>query len=394
MTHEPLTASVGIVTPQHVRLFGASTPLQLDGGTLLHSVDVSYETYGTLNQERSNAVLICHALSGNAHAAGYHSKDDKRPGWWDHYIGPGKPFDTNRYFVIASNNLGGCDGTTGPSSIDPATGMPYGLNFPMITIGDIVRVQHALVRQLGIERLMAVVGGSMGGMQALQWALDYPHMVPASVIIAAAPRLTAQNIAFNAVARQAIMADPHFNGGDYYTLPGDPTTKARPESGLALARMMAHITYLSEQGLHERFGRRLQDRDALSYGFETDFAVESYLSYQGSSFVKRFDANSYLYITKAMDYFDPFPDAETTVQRLTGVESHFLVMSFDTDWRFDTSRSKELVRILHRSLKDCTFQEFSSPAGHDAFLLPHPSYEKSLGSFLLRTWQSITGGQA
>ncbi|MEG3641014.1 homoserine O-acetyltransferase MetX [Magnetococcus sp. PR-3] len=394
MTHDSQTASVGIVTPQTVRLFDAANPLQLDCGTPLPGVDVSYETYGTLNADRSNAVLVCHALSGNAHAAGYLSAEDKRPGWWDHYIGPGKPFDTNRYFVIASNNLGGCDGTTGPSSINPETGMPYGLNFPMITIGDIVRLQRALVNHLGIDRLMAVAGGSMGGMQALQWALDYPEMVPASVIIAATPRLTAQNIAFNAVARQAIMADPHFNGGDYYTIESDSGVKARPESGLALARMMAHITYLSEQGLHEKFGRKLQDRESLSYGFETDFAVESYLSYQGSSFVKRFDANSYLYITKAMDYFDPFPDAKTTVEQLTGVESRFLVMSFDTDWRFDTSRSKELVRILHRSLKDCTFQEFASPAGHDAFLLPHSSYEKSLGAFMLRIWQDETGGQA
>ncbi|MBF0590214.1 MAG: homoserine O-acetyltransferase [Magnetococcales bacterium] len=384
--------SVGIVETRLVTLFSEASPLPLDCGKSLGPVQVAYETYGTLNEEGSNAILICHALSGNAHAAGRHHPDDKKVGWWDNYIGPGKPFDTDYFFIISSNNLGGCDGTTGPSSVDPEQGRPYGLRFPLITIADMARLQKALVDHLGIKRLLAVAGGSMGGMIALQWALDYPHMVPASVIIAATPRLTAQNIAFNAVARQAIMADPHFNGGDYYTLESDSSAKPRPESGLALARMMAHITYLSEQGLHERFGRKLQDRESLSYGFETDFAVESYLSYQGSSFVKRFDANSYLYITKAMDYFDPFPDAETTVTRLAGVESRFLVMSFDTDWRFDTSRSKELVRILHRSLKDCTFQEFASPAGHDAFLLPHESYEKSLGAFMLRIWQDVTGG--
>nr|CRH07006.1 Homoserine O-acetyltransferase [Candidatus Magnetococcus massalia] len=384
--------SVGIVESQHAQLFDAENPLPLDCGTSLAPVTVTYETYGTLNADRSNAILLCHALSGNAHAAGRHHPDDRKPGWWDAYVGPGKPFDTNRYFVISSNNLGGCDGTTGPSSICPKTGMPYGLSFPMITIGDIVRVHKALINHLGIDKLMAVVGGSMGGMQALQWSLDYPEMVPACVIIAATPRLSAQNIAFNAVARQAIMADSHFNGGDYYSLPSDPDPLPRPESGLALARMMAHITYLSEQGLHERFGRRLQDREALSYGFETDFAVESYLSYQGSSFVKKFDANTYLYITKAMDYFDPFPDQKSAAKRLEQVESRFLVMSFDTDWRFDTSRSKDLVRTLNRHMKSVSFQEFSSPHGHDAFLLPHEGYQDTLSAFLKRTYLDFTGG--
>ncbi|OSM02066.1 putative homoserine O-acetyltransferase [Magnetofaba australis IT-1] len=291
---------------QYVTLF-TDAPLTLDSGATLADVTIAYETYGELSPNRDNAILVCHALSGTAHAAGYHSPESRKPGWWDHYIGPGKPFDTDRFFVISSNNIGGCNGTTGPSSINPETGRPWGLKFPMITIGDIVRAQHALVEFLGVKKLLCVAGGSMGGMQAAQWALDYPEQVASCVCIAATPRLSAQNIAFNAVARQAIMADPHFNGGDYYDLPGDPEPRQRPANGLALARMMAHITYLSEQGLHEKFGRRLQDRESLSYGFETDFAVESYLMYQGSKFVHQFDANTYLYITKAMEYFDPFP---------------------------------------------------------------------------------------
>jgi homoserine O-acetyltransferase len=376
----PEPGSVGIVQTQYADLFTSGPPLALDCGATLAPVRVAYETYGTLNATASNAVLICHALSGNAHAAGRHQESDRKPGWWDIYIGPGKPFDTDRYFIICSNNLGGCNGTTGPSSIDPVTGRPFGLRFPMITLADMVRVQRALLDQLGIRRLMTVAGGSMGGMMALQWALDYSDDVAASVIIGATPRLSAQNIAFNAVARQAIMMDPDFNHGDHYDTSG-------PKNGLALARMMAHITYLSEKGLHEKFGRRLQDRDQVSYGFENDFAVESYLHHQGSSFVGRFDANTYLYITKAMDYFDPFPDPETTARRLRDVTARFLVMSFDTDWRFDTSRSKELVRILLWNQKHVTFQELSSPHGHDAFLIDTPLFRQSLCSFLHRIYQ-------
>lgn len=368
--------SVGIVTTQHVTLF-QDNPLPLDCGATLSPVTVAYETYGTLNAKKNNAILVCHALSGSAHAAGYHSPDNRKPGWWDTCIGPGKPFDTKKFFVICTNNLGGCYGTTGPSSLNPATGKPYGLRFPLITIGDMARVQKELVDHLGIHTLVSVAGGSMGGMLALQWALDYPQMVKSSLIIAATPRLSAQNIAFNAVARQAILMDPNFNNGDYHE-------SALPENGLALARMMAHITYLSEEGLHQKFGRRLQDREKLSYGFEKDFAIESYLHYQGSAFVKRFDANTYLYITKSMDYFDPFSDPETTAQRLKGVNARFLVMSFDTDWRFDTRRSKEMVRILNWHHKDVTFQEFSSPHGHDSFLLDIPHYKQSLATFLNR----------
>ncbi|MBF0611909.1 MAG: homoserine O-acetyltransferase [Magnetococcales bacterium] len=370
--------SVGVVETQHITLF-QDDPLPLDCGATLSPVRVAYETYGKLNEKKNNVILVCHALSGSAHAAGYHSGESRKPGWWETCIGPGKPFDTNKFFIVCSNNLGGCYGTTGPSSTDPATGKPFGLRFPLITIGDMARVQKALVDALGIKQLLSVAGGSMGGMLALQWALDYPQMVKSSLIIAATPRLSAQNIAFNAVARQAILMDPHFNGGDY-----DSTSL--PENGLALARMMAHITYLSEEGLHQKFGRRLQDREKLSYGFENDFAIESYLHYQGSSFVKRFDANTYLYITKAMDYFDPFSDPETTARRLKEVTARFLVTSFDTDWRFDTRRSKEMVRILNWHHKDVTFQEFSSPHGHDSFLLDIPHYKQTLATFLNRLY--------
>ena len=370
--------SVGVVKTHFVDLFLAENRLNLDCGATLGPVRVAFETYGTLNPDASNAVLLCHALSGNAHAAGCHDPDDpKTAGWWDLYVGPGRPFDTDRFFVICSNNLGGCDGTTGPSDINPETERPFGLSFPMITIGDIARLQKALVDHLGIRRLLAVAGGSMGGMIALQWALDYPDSLDAAIVIASTLRLSAQNIAFNAVARQAIMVDPHFNGGNYYE--GE-----RPRKGLALARMMAHITYLSEKGLHNKFGRRLQDREKLSFGFENDFAVESYLHHQGSSFVKKFDANTYLYITKAMDYFDPFPDPRTTAERLAAVTAKILVMSFDTDWRFDTSRSKELVKLLNWHAKQVTFEQFTSPHGHDAFLLYQPLYQQSLASFLNR----------
>ena len=373
--------SVGVVKTQFVELFTAENRLNLDCGTSLGPVQVAYETYGALNQDASNALLLCHALSGHAHAAGRHDPDDpKTTGWWDICVGPGRPFDTDRFFVICSNNLGGCDGTTGPSSCNPETGKPYGLSFPMITIADMARLQKALVDYLGVRRLLAVAGGSMGGMIALQWALDYPDHLSATLVIASTPRLSAQNIAFNAVARQAIMIDPYFNRGNYYD-------RERPRKGLALARMMAHITYLSEKGLHEKFGRRLQDREEFSFGFENDFAVESYLHYQGSSFVKKFDANTYLYITKAMDYFDPFPDPVTTAERLKAVTAKILVMSFDTDWRFDTSRSKELVKILYWHAKKVTFEQFVSPHGHDAFLLYHPAYQQSLTSFLNRLFE-------
>ena len=384
-TDRTLENSVGIVETQTVTLFNDGSRLSLECGKSLGPVQVAFETYGTLNADASNVILICHALSGNAHAAGRHHPDDKKPGWWDNYIGPGKPFDTDYFFVVSSNNLGGCDGTTGPSSVNPESGKPFGLKFPMVTMGDIARLQKALIDHLGIKTLLGVVGGSMGGMIALQWALDYPDVVKGCAIIASTPRLTAQNIAFNAVARQAIMVDPNFNDGDYYE--GE-----RPHNGLAVARMMAHITYLSEQGLDQKFGRRMQNPEVTSAnGFDKDFAVESYLRYQGSSFVDKFDANTYLYITKAMDQFDPFPTPEITARRLQKVNARIMVMSFDTDWRFDTSRSKELVKILNWHNKNVSFEEYTSSHGHDAFLLKATDYQQSLATFMLRLYQDFAG---
>lgn len=376
-THIP--GSVGLVATQTVTLFDQGEPLQLDSGATLKPISVAYETYGKLDADAGNVILICHALSGSAHAAGRHHVDEIKTGWWDAYIGPGKPFDTSRFFVICINNLGGCDGTSGPASIDPLTNKHYALNFPLITIGDMARLQKALLNHLGIQKILVAAGGSMGGMIALQWTLDFPDDIKGALIVASTPRLSAQNIAFNAVARQAITQDPDFNQGNYYQGP-------KPERGLSVARMMAHITYLSEKGLHEKFGRRLQNREAFSFALETDFAVESYLKHQGSTFGKKFDANTYLYITKAMDYFDPFPDPETTARRLKKVNARLFVMSFDTDWRFDSSRSKELVRILNLHQKNVSYQELHSPHGHDSFLLPNHEFELSIASFVNRLY--------
>ncbi len=373
----PEVSGVGLVETQYVELFTAEQPLRLDSGATLGPVTLAYETYGELNEAHTNAILICHALSGDAHVAGVHAGDD-RPGWWDGFIGPGRAIDTNHHFVICSNVVGGCAGSTGPASTDPTTGRPYGLHFPMVTVADMVRAQAALMDHLGITRLRSVIGGSVGGMQALQWTLDYPERVESCVIIAATARLSAQNIAFNAVSRQAIMTDPEFYDGRYQD------HDAIPRSGLAVARMMAHITYLSEEGLQDKFGRALQDRERVSYGFDRDFAVESYLHYQGSKFVQRFDANTYLYFTKAMDYFDPFPDEATAATALAPVECDFFVCSFTTDWRFHSSRSKELVRLLLRHRKHVAYQEFASPHGHDSFLLDLPAYKATLKTFLDR----------
>jgi len=370
-------SGVGLVESQTVELFTAARPLALDSGASLGPVTLAYETYGELNAAHTNAVLICHALSGDAHVAGLHAGDE-RPGWWDGFIGPGRAIDTNHHFVLCSNVIGGCSGSTGPASIDPTTGKPYGLHFPMVTVADMVRAQAALLDHLGIRRLRSVIGGSVGGMQALQWALDFPERVESCVIIAATGRLSAQNIAFNAVSRQAIMTDPEFFDGRYQE------HDAVPRRGLAVARMMAHITYLSEEGLQDKFGRALQDREHLSYGFDPDFAVESYLAYQGSKFVQRFDANTYLYFTKAMDYFDPFPDDPSATAALAPVECDFFVCSFSSDWRFQSSRSKELVRLLLRHRKHVAYQEFASSQGHDSFLLDVPAYKATLKTFLDR----------
>lgn len=370
-------ASIGRVDTASAVLFTAERPLRLDSGAALAPVEVAYETYGTLNADRSNAVVICHALTGDAHAAGYH-EGAERPGWWDNIIGPGRPLDTDRFFVICSNLLGGCQGTTGPSSTDPATGRPYGLRFPLFTVSDLVRVHRALVAHLGIERPLAAIGGSLGGMQVLQWALDAPGELGAALVICASSRLSAQNIAFSAVAREAIMGDPDFRGGDYYE------DGARPDRGLATARMLAHITYLSEESMRRKFGRRIQGGDTPRFGFDVDFQVESYLRHQGESFLRRFDANSYLYLTRVMDYFDAFADPVAVARALEGTDTRFLVVSFDSDWRFDTAHSREIVRVLAAHGAAVTFREVASPHGHDSFLLEVPDYHRTVAAFLER----------
>ena len=363
--------SVGILQTKVIRLIEPEQPLKLDCGRTLAPIDVAYETYGELNQAGDNAVLICHALSGNAHVAGYNSPDDRKPGWWDIMVGPGKGIDTNKYFVICSNFLGGCSGTTGPSSINPATGKPYGMEFPIITIADMVRVQKMLLDELGIKELLAVIGGSIGGMQVLQWAIEYPEFVKAAIPIATTTHLGAQSIAFDAVGRNAILADANFATGQY-------TTETAPDRGLAIARMIGHITYLSEQGMREKFGRQLRDADNYSYDFNSEFAVETYLDYQGQSFVERFNANSYLYITKAADYFDLGKDYGSLKDAFANIKCRFLVISFASDWLFTPAQSRAIVNALVANDKDVSFCDIASPYGHDAFLLE----PKILGSFI------------
>ena len=335
----------------------------LESGARLGPVEVAYETYGTLNDEGTNAIYVCHALTGDAHAAGHHGDPDRR-GWWDNIIGPGRPVDTDRFFVVCSNLLGGCQGT-------PATGSPYGLTFPLFTVRDLVTVHRALLGHLGVGRLAGAIGGSLGGMQVLQWVIDHPDEIAAALVICSSSRLSAQNIAFSAVAREAIMRDPDFRGGDYYG------TDRSPDTGLSIARMMAHITYLSEESMREKFGRRLQHGEAPRFDFSVDFQVESYLQHQGESFLKRFDANTYLYMTRVMDYFDAFADATGVGGRLEGTSTRFLVVSFDSDWRFDTEHSREIVPV--------TFREIESPYGHDSFLLEIPEYHRTVEAFLDRT---------
>ena len=352
-----------------------SGPLALDGGGSLAPVEVAYETYGTLNADASNAVLVCHALTMDQHVAAESPRTGK-PGWWTSMVGPGRPIDTDRFLVVCANVLGSCMGSSGPASTDPATGRPYAMTFPVITIRDMVRAQAMLLDHLGIGTLAAVVGGSMGGMQALSWAATYPGRVRAAVVIASTARHTAQNIAFHEVGRQAIMADPRWRGGDY--LPEVP-----PASGLAVARMAAHITYLSEAGLTEKFGRRLQAREAKSFGFDADFQVESYLRHQGLSFVDRFDANSYLYITRAMDYFDLGEEhGGRLADAFRGARSRFCVVSFDTDWLYPTAESRAIVHALNAGGAAASFVELSSPFGHDAFLLDSPELERVVAGFL------------
>ncbi len=367
--------SVGIVTPQTCRFM---EPLPLVCGKTLREYELVYETYGELNAARTNAVLICHALSGNHHAAGYHSEKDKKAGWWDTCIGPGKPIDTKRFFVVCLNNLGGCHGSTGPKSINPETGNLYGPDFPIVTVKDWVDSQARLADVLGIQKWAAVVGGSLGGMQALRWSLDYPERVANALVIASTPKLTAQNIAFNEIARKAITSDPDFHGGRYYQ------HNTVPAKGLMLARMIGHITYLSTEALGEKFGRDLK-LPAFNFGYEIEFEVESYLHYQGERFSRSFDANTYLLMTRALDYFDPAADFGGSLpDALARAQCRYLVVSFSTDWRFSPERSEELVEAMVKAGKEVTYVEIDAPHGHDAFLIPTPRYTAVFSAYMER----------
>jgi homoserine O-acetyltransferase len=366
------TGSVGAVAPQRA---GFLEPLILKAGKTLASYELVYETCGTLNADRSNAVLVCHALSGNHHVAGCYADDPKKIGWWDNMIGPGKPVDTDRFFVIGVNNLGGCHGSTGPGSIDRATGQPYGAGFPLVTVEDWVCSQARLMDRLGIEQLAAAMGGSLGGMQAMQWTLSYPARIRHALVIAAAARLSTQNIAFNDVARQAIVSDPDFHGGNFYAM------NTVPARGLRLARMLGHITYLSEDLLGERFGRELK-RDEYGFNYEVEFEIESYLRYQGDKFAQVFDANTYLLMTKALDYFDPAKEAGGNLAKALSVaQAGFLLASFTSDWRFPPARSREMVQALVTGGKRVTYAEIDAPHGHDAFLLDNAHYHRLVAAY-------------
>ena len=361
-------------------VLGTDRPMRLDCGVELANFTVAYSTFGTLNADRSNAVMVCHALTGDHFVTDYHPVSGK-PGWWSMLVGPGRPIDTDRYFVICSNVIGGCMGSIGPAETDPATGKPYGLGFPVITIADMVRAQKLLVDHLGIEKLFCVVGGSMGGMQVLQWAVSYPEHVFAALPIATAARHSAQNIAFHEVGRQAIMADPDWCGGDYLN------QGVRPHRGLAVARMAAHITYLSEAALHRKFGRNLQNRQTVTYGFDADFQVESYLRHQGITFVDRFDANSYLYITRAMDYFDLAAEHGGVLANAFRVKDgptpvRFCLTSFSSDWLFPTTESRAVVHALNAVAANVSFVEVATDKGHDAFLLDEPEFHQVVRGFL------------
>ncbi|WP_339859060.1 homoserine O-succinyltransferase MetX [Pseudohongiella acticola] len=378
--------SVGLVTPE---LYRFEEPLPLRSGKSLKAYDLMVETYGTLNADASNAVLICHALSGDHHAAGFHSMDDRKPGWWDSCIGPGKPIDTNHFFVVCLNNLGGCAGSTGPASINPDTGTWYGPDFPVVTVRDWVKSQARLADRLGIQQWAAVVGGSLGGMQVTRWAISYPERVRHAVMLAVAPKLSAQNIAFNEVARQSITADPEFHAGRYRE------HEVLPKKGLMLARMVGHITYLSDSAMREKFGKVSDElkqasmnlgRDLragkLSFGFDVDFQVESYLHYQGERFSETFDANTYLLMTKALDYFDPTVDYDGDLSKaFANSNCRFLLMSFSTDWRFPPERTREIVTALLKAGKQVSYLEIEADQGHDAFLLPVPRYMQAMTTY-------------
>jgi homoserine O-acetyltransferase len=364
--------SVGVAVPQRA---GFLEPLILKAGKTLASYELVYETYGLLNAERSNAILVCHALSGGHHVAGYYADDRAKVGWWDNLVGPGKPIDTERFFVIGVNNIGGCHGSTGPGSIDRSTGKPYGAAFPVVTVEDWVVSQARLMDRLGIAKLAGVIGGSLGGMQALQWTLSFPERIRHAFVIAAAPRLSTQNIAFNDVARQAIVTDPDFHGGNFYAY------NKIPARGLRLARMLGHITYLSEDMLMEKFGRDLK-RDEYGFNYDVEFEIESYLRYQGDKFAQVFDANTYLLMTKALDYFDPAKETGGDLARaLSTATAGFFVASFKSDWRFPPHRSREIVKALTASRKRVTYAEIDAPHGHDGFLLDNAHYHKLIATY-------------
>jgi len=368
----PAPSSVGAVSARKAHF---DQPLRLRSGAELNAFDIAYETYGTLNATRSNAVLVCHALNASHHVAGFYESEPGNVGWWDNLVGPGKPLDTRRFFVVGSNYLGSCFGSTGPASLNPATGKPWGADFPVVTIEDWVEAQARLADRLGIERFAAAIGGSLGAMQALQWALSYPERIRHSIVVAAAARLTPQNIAFNEVARQAIMTDPDFHGGHYYDKGVVPTR------GLRLARMLGHITYLSGEAMAEKFGRLLR-RGTPGFDFDIDFEIESYLRYQGDKFSSYFDANTYLRITKALDYFDPAADySGDLTAALARAKAAFLVVSFNSDWRFPPPRSREIVRALLDNRRIVSYLEIAAPGGHDAFLLEDPRYHAALRAY-------------
>ncbi|MBL7223844.1 MAG: homoserine O-acetyltransferase [Candidatus Brocadiae bacterium] len=367
--------SVGIVQTQYHTFAEPPHPMPLDSGATLGPITLAYETYGQLDETRSNAIFICHALSGDAHVAGYHSTDDHRPGWWDAMVGPGKAFDTTRYFVICANCIAGCSGSTGPASIHPATGRRYARDFPVVTLADMVRAYKALADHLGARKLLAITGGSMGGMQVLEWSIMYPDAVHAIIPIATPARLTAQGIAFNVVGRQAILDDPHYNGGNYYD--GPP-----PNTGLAIARMLGHITYLSDDSMREKFGRQLRDREDLSYDFGVDFEVESYLQHQGQAFTERFDANSYLYITRAVDYFDLAGKYGSLADAFARARARVLLISFTSDWLYPPTQAKEIVSALRANGLHFAYCEVPTRYGHDAFLLEKDTLTRVISDFL------------
>ena len=371
----PPEDSAGLVAPKVARF---DAPLKLSSGAVLSDYELMYETYGALNAKRNNAVLVCHALNASHHVAGWYASDPQDVGWWDNMIGPGKPVDTNRFFVIGVNNIGGCHGSTGPISINPSTGKPYGASFPVVTVEDWVAAQARLADVLGIECFRAVMGGSLGAMQALQWSIDYPQRVAHAIAIAAAPRLSTQNIAFNEVARQAIMTDPDFHGGDYLA------HGTLPRRGLRIARMIGHITYLSDDAMMEKFGRVLRAGD-FRFHFDVDFEIESYLRYQGEKFAEVFDANTYLRITRALDYFDPAKKHDGNLtQAFAPALAKFLVVSFTSDWRFAPARSREIVKALLENKRNVTYAEIEAPHGHDAFLLDDKNYHDLIRAYFVR----------